>query len=225
MMFKHPANIVLSGPSSSGKTSFLYNLLSNLKQLFNTNITNVYIFYVYDQDLYRKIREISNIQVKFVKNISEDVINEILSTNLNPKLFIFDDLMTDLNNTILNLFCRGAHHTNTSIIAVMQNLFFAGKHQRTINLNSQYIILFKSPRDLRQINVFANQIMPKNEGFFMSAYKKAVLQRLYSYLIVDLHPLTPNSLRLKSNIFQPYYSVWVPVNYEEYEEEETIKIE
>jgi len=212
MLFNHPANIILSGPSSSGKTYFLYQLLSNLTEYFNAVITDVYIFYVYNQELYAKIDAISNLHVQFIKNISEDVINEILTTNLRPKLFIFDDLMTDLNDTVLKLFCRGAHHTNTSIVAVMQNIFFTGKHQRTISLNSQYIILFKSPRDIRQVSILASQIMPNDTKYFMSAYKKAVLEKIYSYLLIDLHPLTPSVLRLKSNIFNKYISVWLPTD-------------
>ena len=52
---------------------------------------------------------------------------------------------------IVNLFPRGSHHRNLSVICILQNLFHQGKNSRSISLKSYYLVLFKNPRDKLQI--------------------------------------------------------------------------
>ena len=44
--------------------------------------------------------------------------------------------------------------------------FCQGKFSRTISLNTNYLILFKNPRDNNQISVLARQMYPGNTKFF-----------------------------------------------------------
>ena len=75
---------------------------------------------------------------------------------------------------ICELFTEGAHHRNLSVICIMQNLFNKGKENRTMSLNSQYIILFKNPRDRQHIAILARQMYPGNASKPLKAYEKAV---------------------------------------------------
>jgi hypothetical protein len=116
------------------------------------------------------------------------------------KLLILDDFSSDKNeiDKITKIFTRVSHHTNTSVFFITQNLF--ERNIRTITLNSQYLILFKNPRDLSQIKYLARQIFPDTPQLLMEAYINATDQP-FGYLIVDLSPRTDNKLRLYTDVF------------------------
>lgn len=61
--------------------------------------------------------------------------------NSGPKLVIMDDLMSQLDKTIVEIFTRVSHHRNLSVFFLSQNLFHKG--QREISLNSSYIVIFQ----------------------------------------------------------------------------------
>jgi len=55
-------------------------------------------------------------------------------------LFVLDDLMNEADQTVANLFTRGSHHRNVSLVLLAQNLFSKNKFARTIddkNINLQ----------------------------------------------------------------------------------------
>ena len=62
-------------------------------------------------------------------------------------LIVFDDQMIDAgkDRRIVNLFTRGSHHQNISVIYIVQNPFHRGKGSHSISLNSHYLVLFKNP--------------------------------------------------------------------------------
>ena len=81
---------------------------------------------------------------------------------LKRNLIVFDDQMIDVSKDkrIVNLFTRGSHHRNLSVIYIVQNLFHQGKGGRSIGINSHYLVLFKNPRDKLQILTLAKQMYP-----------------------------------------------------------------
>ena len=60
-----------------------------------------------------------------------------------PVLLIIDDLMNEVDQCVANIFTRGSHHRNVSVILLVQNLFHKNKHVRTISLNSHHLVLCK----------------------------------------------------------------------------------
>ena len=80
----------------------------------------------------------------------------------NRNLIVLDDQMIDASKDkrIENLFTRGSHHRNLSVIYIVQNLFYQEKDSRSISLNSHYLILFKNPRDKLQIVTLPKQMYP-----------------------------------------------------------------
>ena len=71
------------------------------------------------------------------------------------KLIIVDDLMSEVlgsgGGVIANLFTKGSHHNNLSVMYIVQNIFHQNKWQRDISLNSHYIVIFRNLRDRAQI--------------------------------------------------------------------------
>ena len=100
---------------------------------------------------------------------------------------------------IVNLFTRGSHHRNLSVIYIVQNLFHQGKDSRSISLNSHYLVLFKNPRDKLQILTLARQMYPGQTDFFFNRYKKAV-KRPFGYLLIDLKTTTQDNCRFRTNV-------------------------
>ena len=89
---------------------------------------------------------------------------------------VIDDQMENAggDKRIVNLFTRGSHHRNLSVIYIVHNLFHQGKNSRSISLNSHYLVLFKNPRDKLQILTLAKQMYPGNTDFFIKRYEEAV---------------------------------------------------
>ena len=116
-------------------------------------------------------------------------------------LVILDDLMSQCSNDqrVADLFTCGSHHRGISVLFLTQNLFPPGKLSRTISLNSHYMLIFRNPRDSLGIATLARQMYPKNVGYLLESFNDAT-KRPYGYLLLDLHQLTPEDLRLRTNI-------------------------
>ncbi|GFV05841.1 uncharacterized protein TNCV_5035801 [Trichonephila clavipes] len=71
---------------------------------------------------------------------------------------------------------------------------------RDISLNAHYIILFRNNRDVSQAACFGRQAFPGRGKFFMDSYKKAT-EEPFSYLLVDVHPRSPEVQRLRKSLF------------------------
>ena len=99
----------------------------------------------------------------------------------------------------MNLFTKGSHHRNLRVLYIVQNLFHQGKGNRSISLNSHYLVLFKNPRDKLQVLTLAKQMYPGRTDFFLKQYEEAV-RRPYAYLLIDLKTTTRDDCRLRTNV-------------------------
>lgn len=198
-----PFAAIISGPSSSGKSFFVKKLLENSSQVLSQIPENIIYCYSCWQKLYDELAcKFPNL--KFVEGIPASLCDDSLLPPNKVNLIIIDDLMeaASENDEIQKAFTKYTHHRNLCILYLVQNLFFQGKMSRTINLNANYMILFKNPRDKLQINTLARQMYPRNSNFFLEAFEDATKQP-YCYLLVDLKAQTPEDYRLRTGLFQP----------------------
>lgn len=201
--WRHPFFAVVSGPSQSGKSTFVKRLIENRAQLINPKPAGVVWCYSQQQPLYSSLRY--DPEITFMHGIPEDL------SQLRNRLLIFDDLMTELKNNkdLVMLTTRGCHHLNISCIHIVQNLFCG---DRTSRINSQYITLMKNPSDQLQISNLAKQVFPKNTKYFHEAFEDACSSP-HGYLLLDMHQHTPDNLRLRTNIFPGEATiVYTPIN-------------
>ena len=113
---------------------------------------------------------------------------------------------------VCELFTKGSHHRNLSVILITQNVFHQGKFCRDISLNCKYLVLFKNPRDKSQIYPLARQIFPENSGSFVKVYKEAT-SKPFGYLFLDLTQTTNDILRFQTDIFNKnYLTCFCPIN-------------
>lgn len=135
-----------------------------------------------------------------------------LFSDLRSRLVVIDDLMRETNSDLVDLFTKGSHHFNVSIMYITQNIFNQGKGRRTISLNTHYIVAFKNPRDRVQIQTLSRQVCPENCRYVQEAYKDAT-ETPFGYLVFDLKQSTPDLHRYRTNIFPsdvPQDIVYVP---------------
>jgi hypothetical protein len=108
--------------------------------------------------------------------------------------------MGDVDSRVADLFTKTSHHRNLSVICLLQNFFHKNPHIRTITLNTHYAVLFKNPRDTGQFSVLARQMYGSKWKFAAEAFDDATRDP-HTYLLVDLHPETPDNYRLRARIF------------------------
>ena len=181
-IFHHPFTCMIAGPTQSGKTWLIKNILSNFQNLIDPPPNKIIYCYSTWQETFNQIK----VDIPFIE-FNEGIIE---TNNLDVKqnnLIILDDLMEQCqkNVSILDLFTIDSHHKNTSVFFMTQNLFSQGKFSRTISLNSHYLIIFNNPRDKSQINVLARQVFPNNFNFFIEAFEDATNKK-YGYIFLDL---------------------------------------
>ena len=195
--FQHPFTCYIAGPTQSGKSHFVFKLIK---------LCSVAIFppperIVWCYGEYQKAFSDRSGDVEFVEGLPDSSLLDGRRT-----LLIIDDLMSETDSRVTNLFTKGSHHKNASVIYISQNLFHKGKENRNISLNSHYLILFKNPRDAAQIVHLGRQIFPDRIKYFREAFADAT-SRPYGYLLIDLKPTTPDELRLRTNVFPPEMTI------------------
>lgn len=182
---KHPSSCLVVGPSQSGKTSLVRKMIQD--RMYEPEIRKVKWCYSYSSPW-------------FVEEPNMEFIQGLPESYENGDLIVIDDLMHRLNEKIAELFTAASHHCTVSVIVILQNLFPRIKFMRDISLNAHYIILFKNARDASQVSCLGRQLYPKNSHFLIDAYKKAT-SRPFGYLLIDVHPHTPEDYRLRENLF------------------------
>lgn len=201
--FIQPFSAILAGPSQAGKTHFVMQLLKNCEKLFEPTPTRFIYCYTLWQDKFEDMKSsFTNcaIQPDIIFRQGVFPIDDIDPNYRN--IVVLDDLMTESgkNEEVLDMFTKGSHHLNFSVILLTQNIFNKGPNTRTISLNAHYIIMFKNPRDRSQISFLARQMYPKKSKFLEDAYDDAT-QNPHSYLIMDLKQSTHEDLRVQTAIF------------------------
>ena len=78
-----------------------------------------------------------------LNNIYQGVLPENNSNALGePPLIILDDLLNEVySKDVCDLFTKGSHHRNISVLLLTQNLFHQGINCRDISLNAKYLVL------------------------------------------------------------------------------------
>jgi len=195
LSLNHPFTCMMAGPSQSGKTTLLVNILKNNEILITPNPNRiVYCYKIYDKQI---VQALSELQVEFNQGLPT---LETFDKNIS-NLIILDDLMEQVvkDREMQDLFTVNSHHSNISVFFLTQNLFTQAKFSRTISLNCQYLILMNNPRDKQQIYTLGRQMYPTNPNYLVECYQDATRIN-YGYLFLDMSPSGDDKFRVQSNI-------------------------
>ena len=197
--FRFPFTCVVSGPTKSGKTELVKQLVRHSGCLIVPVPTKIIWAYSEWQGSYNDLLHVATLE--FVEGLPD--FTELRNTK-ERVLLVLDDLMQNLSkdkNKELNaLFCKGSHHWGNGVatIFIVQNLFF--DKLRTARLNTHYLILMKNPADRSQVNSIAKQMYPNKTKYFLESYLDAC-SKPYGYLLIDSEPNTDDKIRLRTSIF------------------------
>lgn len=211
VVFKHPFNAIVSGPTGCGKTHWVLKLLES--SLINKKPQKIFWFYGVFQQLYDDLANRDQ-RVTLHKGLPNVSFQEFLKNNDatgQDVVFVFDDLMQTAANDgrITELFVQLSHHMNISVILIVQNLYYKGSQMRTLSLNAHYMVLFKNVRDKTQIRTLATQMYPSKPAVLMDAYLDAT-KASYGYLLVNMQTDAPEDLRLATDVFSRHVLIYVP---------------
>ena len=190
--FKHPFTSVVAGPTGSGKSEFMKQVVLNADIMIDPPPQKIFWYYAeYQPKL--------NSELGHIVEFREGCPDMTEFTDYTPTLIIIDDLMSECGSEITKIFTKGSHHRNLSVWFLMQNFFHQAKEIRTITLNAHYIVLFKNPRDKQQIKVLSRQMFGNDSQAMEQAYALAT-ERAHGYLLIDATQGTDDHLRLRSKI-------------------------
>ena len=196
--FLAPFTSVIAGGTGSGKSTFTHRLIENASEMIFPPPERIYYVYGEWSPAFENIKCEG---IHFRKGLDESLIS---ADNLEGKrtLLILDDLQDTIDpNLISALFCRISHHRHVSVCFLVQNLYYRGlKTMREVNLNTQYLILFKQVRDKASVSHLARQMYPTSYKYAIQAYEDSTSQP-HSYLLLDCKQGTPDHIRLRSFIF------------------------
>jgi len=105
---------------------------------------------------------------------------------------------------VCDLFTKGSHHRNISVILITQILFQQGRFCRDISLNAKYSVALKNFRDRSQFQYLARQVHPEDSDSLHKSYLEAT-ERTHGYLIFDFAQDTDDRLRYRTNFFPDEY--------------------
>ena len=189
--WKHPFTAVIAGPSQSGKSSFVFRFITAIDRMMVPAPQEIQYCFSEYQSVFDEHKN-----VKFIEGLPD--VSQF--DGRRSTLLIIDDLMSETNDGIEKIFTKISHHRNVSIMYLSQNLFYKSKQNRTMSLNTHYMVLFKNPRDANQVATLARQMYPGRSKFLLEAFKDATA-KAYGYLVVDLKPSTPEEYRVRTCIF------------------------
>ena len=105
---------------------------------------------------------------------------------------------------ISRLFTRGRHR-NASFILLLQNMFPKGKFNTDIVLATQYIVMFRSPSDRKQVDILGDRIFAKHRPKFMDIYEQET-EKPYGYVLIDNQPGTSKEQQVVCDILEGFHS-------------------
>ena len=133
---------------------------------------------------------------EFVQGVDFDLIQN-LPTNGTKYLLIFDDSCEEISSSkeFVQIATAG-RHKGLSTVYIKHNLFHQSRLGRDIELQNTHIVLFKSPREVLQINTLSQQL---RLGSQLKDWYTTATSVPYGHLLIDLAPKTVDSLRYCTN--------------------------
>lgn len=218
LRFLHPCTGLIVGGTGSGKTYLVKQLIEHREDMFDVTFTDIIYYYTEWQCLFDDLATSHHVEFRQELPLLQD------HPRGSPKLLIVDDFLSELKNhqkEFLEFYIKGSHHRNLSVFFLSQSLFPDGLRQ--ISLNTHYILLFKTSRDLAQIRTFCMQVNPQHWRALLEAYEDAT-QQGHTYILFDFKPNQLDHLRIRTKIL-PHESPVVYIPRKQYKSDMEVPLE
>ena len=185
--------ISLVVPSGSGQFHLIHAWL--IIGTFQPDFVEIYYFYQYYKSLYGLMsKNIKNIH--FFQGVDFEF-NHSLPNDGTKYLLIFDNSCEEISSSKDNVkISTSGRHKGLSTIYIKHNLFHQSRLGRNIELQNTHILLFRSPRDVHQINTLGQQL---GLGSQLKDWYTKATSIPYGHLLIDQTPKTVDSFRFCTN--------------------------
>ena len=199
LRLKSPFTAIVSGPTGAGKTQLISELIENALEVCVHPPIQIYYCFGAKQNKFNEMQANSPVPIEFTNGLID--IESKVPFDDQHRWIIVDDLMEEVTNKaeMRSLFTKHSHHKKLSVFFIVQNLHHKGI--REISLNSQYMFVFKSPRDMAQIGYIGQQMAPNNSKSVTKSYADAT-KAPFSFLMLDFTPPTPEEIRVLGNFLR-----------------------
>jgi hypothetical protein len=196
LKLKAGSTMTVVGPTQAGKSYLVCQMIKRRNEIFESPFDTIIYCYGENQPLLDDLRE-SEKDIIFTRSILEadNLVNKSTLLIIDDKLL---EASGEMNDVVSRLFIEGSHHRNIFVILILQNLFT--KNLRLLTVNTIYLIVMKSPRDLSSIVNLAKQFCPRGSQYLVQAYKRATEKR-GGYLVFDFSQTCPDKFRVRNSLF------------------------
>lgn len=200
--FKHPARILVCGPSNSGKTTLVQNIIQQWDTFFHHPVTRVVWYYAVYQPGYAKLAAMGvELREGLPESIEDDFPTVVPSDE--TQIVVLDDFMKEAakSEKVLNLFTKDSHHKNITAFMMVQNLYHQGKHSVDIARNVSVAIFIVEMRNIMVIQRFLQSSYNKHQvREIMTWLRRETHGKPYSNFMIDFDMSTNDEHRLRLNI-------------------------
>ena len=204
-----PCRIILSGPSMSGKSQMILNIMKNYDNFFSEHVDYCIYFYPEQEGL----DESRQAYIKQLKEHIPDLITvegfpamNRITRLAGKKMLLLDDMFHQLadNLDFVNLCTIGSHHGDISFFLTTQNMYWPSRHRLTIVRNCTDLILWQGILDKSQMYTLGRQLF-EDRHFLVSCFewlKKRYKHQYKRALWIDLNCLNhemQDCMRVRAN--------------------------
>ena len=133
----HPFTCMIAGMTGTGKTLWVKSLIEQAQNTIHLPPERIVWCYSQWQPAYSEL-SMTIPGIEFVKGIPSTLEQDSYFDVNIRNLIIIDDQMIEAgnDNRVVNLFTKGLHYRNLSVIYIVQNLFNQGKGNRNFSLRT-----------------------------------------------------------------------------------------
>ena len=202
----HPCNIIITGSTGAGKTTLCAFLLKYRHLIFAIEKPLVIWFYregCGGQKIYEYLKDEKLVDEFHAVNKNgfgdiKDFINNFPRSQ--NKIFIYDDLLTEISADAAEIFINLSHHQNLTNILLSQSLYLSNENLRIMTKNAHYHFLCRNLKGKGEYVTFSKQLEPTNSKMVMSIITDA-LKKPFSHILIDSHPKSNPRTRFRSYNF------------------------
>lgn len=200
LRLKKNCKLFISGPSNSGKTTFIQSLLKNAENFLSQPTSKTIYYYTQWQEKFDEMAGDGVVDI-FIED-NENIIEELKNLSSDGPIFVvFDDMINTKNMAqIANLYSTVGRHSNISMAFLTQKLFVNDPFFRQISQNSDYFVIFKNPRNSTEIRSLSSQMTPGSMEL-QHIYKYATTEP-FSYLFINVTQECIPELKYLGNLFK-----------------------
>ncbi len=213
LTWEHGATHLIVGPSSSGKTVRVSQILAAKNVLIKdgVRVRNVVFCYAAWQPEYEELSR-RRLVTKWIKKMPTAAEFVELVRHYAQSVVIIDDFQSEINQDLDTIVRVYARHYRASTFILFQSLFPPYKFARQISLNVKYLHVAKNPREASQFRYLAMQLRPGDFHWLLEAYSRATVEP-FSWFLADFTMRCDDRLRFRSSyipaVDSPPMKVWL----------------